>query len=141
MKPSIKFSSQSSGLSIMEKTSSANVKISRGRTSSTSTGEGGLVRAPSHVLDLFNSGSSASSDEAVAPLQRRKRPQKSPPPKVVPKPSSAPATKGISAFLFFISLRAAGLTLAAASTIIEPVAASVKSGAKDSGRGGGDVTE
>jgi hypothetical protein len=63
LKASQKFSLRSSGLSIIEKTSFVNVKISRGKTSSTSMGGGGLDWAPAHALDLFNSGSSASDDE------------------------------------------------------------------------------
>jgi hypothetical protein len=75
LKASQKLSLQSSGLSIIEKTSSANVKISRGRASSTSTGGGGLVQAPTHALDLFDLGSSASGDEAAAPMPRQKCPR------------------------------------------------------------------
>jgi hypothetical protein len=42
---------------------------------------------------------------------------------------------------FFISIRAAGLTLALVGTIIESVDASAKTGAKDSRHGGVDVNE
>jgi hypothetical protein len=62
-----KFSSQTSGLSIIEKTSSANVKIRRAKMSSTSAGGGGGGRAP-NTLDLYDSGSSAFDGEATAPM-------------------------------------------------------------------------
>jgi hypothetical protein len=58
VKPSRKFSSQSSGVSIMEETSSVNVKISGG-------GSGWALAC---VLDLFNSGPSTS--DVVAPVLR-----------------------------------------------------------------------
>jgi hypothetical protein len=74
LKPSKKFSSQSSGHSIIEKTSSANLKISRCKTFSTSTGWGGSGRASARTLDLFDSGLSASGGEDAAPMPRRKRP-------------------------------------------------------------------
>jgi hypothetical protein len=74
LKPSKKFSSQSSRPSIIEKTSSANLKISGGKTFSTSMGWGGSGRAPARTLDLFDSGLSASSGEDAAPVPRRKRP-------------------------------------------------------------------
>jgi hypothetical protein len=57
------------------------------------------------------------------------------------KPSGAPATKGISAETFHFScLRAAGLTFAVVAAIIEPITASTKTGMKDLGHGGVDVT-
>jgi hypothetical protein len=74
LKPGKKFSSQSSGHSIIEKTSSANLKISRGKTFSTSTGWGGSGRAPAWTLDLFDSGWSTSGGEDAAPMPHRKRP-------------------------------------------------------------------
>jgi hypothetical protein len=79
LKLSQKFSSQPSGLSVMENTSPANVKISGDKTSSTSAGGGGLIRALAHALDLFDPGSSASDDEVIAPVTHRKHLQKSPP--------------------------------------------------------------
>jgi hypothetical protein len=105
LKQSKKFSLQSSGLSLTEKASSANVKISWGRTSSTSVGGGGVCWAPVQALDLFDLGSSASDGEAATDKPRRKCPRKSLPPKVVPKPSDAPAAKGTSArsFTFHLS--------------------------------------
>jgi hypothetical protein len=69
-----KFVSQSSGLSITEKTSFANVKISGAKTSLTSVGGGGEGQALAHALDLFDSDSSASDGEVAAPVPHRKRP-------------------------------------------------------------------
>jgi hypothetical protein len=67
LKPSKKFKSQSSGLDVVEEASSANVRISGGKTSSTSIVGGSACRAPVRALDLFDSGSSASGGEAAAP--------------------------------------------------------------------------
>jgi hypothetical protein len=104
LKPSKKCISQSLGLSIIEKTSSTNVKISGGKTSSTSVGGGGSGRASARVLDLFDSGSPTSDGEAAAPVSCRKRPRKSPPLKAVLKPSDAPAVKGTSVWSFTFHL-------------------------------------
>jgi hypothetical protein len=92
VKRSKKFSSQSSRLSIIEKTTSSNVKISMGKMTPTSVG--------GRALDLFDSGSSTSDSEAAAPIPRKKDPQKSPPLKAVIKPFDAPAAKGTSAWSF-----------------------------------------
>jgi hypothetical protein len=68
LKQSKKFISQSLRLSITEKTSSANIKISGGGGGvMTSTGGGGAAQPLTRMLDLFESGSSASDDEAAAP--------------------------------------------------------------------------
>jgi hypothetical protein len=99
-KQSKKIISQSSGLSVAEKSSSLTIKISGGKTSSTSTDRGGMSRALTRVLDLFDSGSSASDDEAATLVLRQKCPQKSPPSKTSLKPSGAPAVKSISAWSF-----------------------------------------
>jgi hypothetical protein len=104
LKHSQKFSSQPLGLGITKKTSSMNVKISGGKTSMTSTGGGGVDRAPTCTLVLFDSGSSASDGEAAAPVPRRKCPWKSPPLKAIPKPSNVPTVKGTSAQSFTFHL-------------------------------------
>jgi hypothetical protein len=79
LKPSKKFSSGSSGLSLAEKASTAKGGIHMGKTSLPRTSVGSVGTTPK-ALDLFGSVSSASEDEAVAPVHvpRRKRPQKSP---------------------------------------------------------------
>jgi hypothetical protein len=105
LKQSRKFGSLSSRLSVTEKTSSANVKISGGKTSLTSTGGGGAGWAPMCALDLFDSDSSTSDGKVVAHVPHRKHPRKSPLPKPIPKPSDAPVAKGTSAqsFTFHLS--------------------------------------
>jgi hypothetical protein len=75
LKPSKKFSSGSSDLSLAEKASIAHVGIHSGKRSSPQTGVSG-VGTRSKALDMFGSGSSASKDEAAAPVPHRKRPQK-----------------------------------------------------------------
>jgi hypothetical protein len=74
-KQSRKISLQLSGHSLLEKTSSANVRIIGGKTSSTSVGRVGAGRALSRALDLFDLGSFASDGEAVAPMPRQKYPR------------------------------------------------------------------
>jgi hypothetical protein len=95
------------------------------------------------VLDLFDSGSSASGDEAAAPMPRQKCPLKISSSDGCPKTFGCPCYERYIRieFLFFISIRAAGLTLALVGTIIESVDASAKTGAKDSRHGGVDVNE
>jgi hypothetical protein len=61
LKESKKFISQSSGLSVTEKSSSTTIKITGGKTSSSSTGGSGAAPAPTHALDLFDSGLSSST--------------------------------------------------------------------------------
>jgi hypothetical protein len=78
LKPSKKFSSGSSGLSLAEKASAAHVWIRGGKKSLPRLGVSGAGMS-SKALDLFGSGSSASKDEAAVPAPRRKRPLKSPP--------------------------------------------------------------
>jgi hypothetical protein len=97
LKPSKKFNSGSSGLSLTEKASTTKVKTSEGKASSTSACVIGASKALK-VLDLFGSGSSAFDGEAVAPTPRRKRLQKSHPLKTVRRSSGAPATKRTSAW-------------------------------------------
>jgi hypothetical protein len=94
MKPSKNFVAQSSGLSITEKTSSVNIKITGKKTSSTSVGGSNVTQALARALDLFDSGSSASDDEAAILAPPLKRPRKSTVPKNVPKSSGPSTTKG-----------------------------------------------
>jgi hypothetical protein len=105
LKQSRKFSSQSSGLSIIEKLPPRMLKLAGGKTSSTSAGGGGAGRDLSCALDLFDSGSSASNGEVLTPVPHRKHPQKSPPSKAILKPSNTPTAKGTSvqSFTFHLS--------------------------------------
>jgi hypothetical protein len=107
LKQGQKFSSQNlePGLSLIEKSSAANVKIGKGKTPSTSEGEGDVGRALAHVWDLFGSNLSAFDGEAAALEPCWKHPWKSLPLKVVPKPSDALATKGTftQSFTFHLS--------------------------------------
>jgi ribosomal protein S6E (S10) len=66
VKQSKKIVSQSSGLSVTEKSSSTTVKISGGKTSSTSMGGGVATPSLTHALDLFDSGMSAADVAAAA---------------------------------------------------------------------------
>jgi gamma-glutamyltranspeptidase len=63
-----------------------------------------VAQAPARALDLFESGSSASDGEPANLAPPRKRPRKSPVPKIVPKPSEALATKGTLEQFFFLCL-------------------------------------
>jgi hypothetical protein len=67
VRPSKKFTIQSSWLSIAEKTSSANVKGAGKKTSSASAGGSDATHTWTHILDLFDSSSSASDSEPTAP--------------------------------------------------------------------------
>jgi hypothetical protein len=88
------FSSGSLVLSLAEKSSAANVGIRGRKKSLPQTGVSGMGTS-SKALDLFGSGSSASEDEAIAPVPHRKHPQMSPP-KTFSKPSDVPPMKGTS---------------------------------------------
>jgi hypothetical protein len=97
MGQSKKIASQSLGLSVAEKSCSATVKISAwGGTPSASMGVSGATPAPMCAFNLFDSDSSASDGAAVALVSCQKCPRKSPLLKVVTKPSSAAAMKGMS---------------------------------------------
>jgi hypothetical protein len=78
LKPSKKFNSGGSGLSLTEKAAAAKVKNGRGKMSSTSAGFGGVGGALK-ALDLFNLGSSASNAEAATPVLHKKCPMQFPP--------------------------------------------------------------
>jgi hypothetical protein len=94
LKSSKKFSSWSSGLSLAEKASAANIGTHRGKKLLPHTGvsDAGMT---SKALDLFRSASSASKDEATAPAPRQKCPRKFPP-KTSRKSSDVPPMKGTS---------------------------------------------
>jgi hypothetical protein len=79
LKPSKKFSSRGSGLSLIEKASTVKVRNDGGKASLPRTGVSG-VGMTSKALDLFESASPASEDEvaAPAPVPHQKHPQKSP---------------------------------------------------------------
>jgi hypothetical protein len=89
LKPSKKFISGKSGLSLMEKDCAVKVKTSRGKSPSTSMGVGGAAKAPK-ALDLFGSSSSASDDEAA--------------PKTIQKSIDVPTTGGTLAQSFALRL-------------------------------------
>jgi hypothetical protein len=143
LKLSKKFVSQSLGLSSVEKTSSMNVKVIGGKTSSTFTGRSGAARALTHALDLFDSGSSTSDGGATNPTPPWKHPWKSPASKSVLKPSEAPVVKGI--FEQFLALHLSesyDIELFLAFVTIKMVVASAAAvGVKVSGSGGVIVDE
>jgi hypothetical protein len=93
LKKSKKFVSLSSWLNLAEKTSSVKAKIIGGRTSSTSAGGSGVAQPPTCAMDLFDLGLPASDDKAAVLTLPRKRPQKSPVLKSVPRISEASITK------------------------------------------------
>jgi hypothetical protein len=63
-----------------------------------------VAHALSHVLDLFDSGSSASDGETTNLSPPYKRPQKSPILKNVLKPSEALVAKGTLEIVHFLAL-------------------------------------
>jgi hypothetical protein len=67
LKHNMKFSAKSSGLSTAEKASVTGVEVAS-KMSSTSAAGSGATCAPKHVLDLFDSSSSALNGE-TAPLE------------------------------------------------------------------------
>jgi hypothetical protein len=103
LKPSKKFISGKSGLSLMEKDCAVKVKTSRGKSPSTSMGVGGAGKAPK-ALDLFGSSSSASDDEVAVPVPCQNHLQKSAPPKTVQKSIDVPTTGGTLAQSFALRL-------------------------------------
>jgi hypothetical protein len=105
LKPSKKFSSGSSRLSLTEKASTTKVGIHGGKTSLPCNDVSGAGKAPK-ALDVFGSALSTSKDETIvpAPVTRRKRPRKSPPPKTIWKSSDVPPMKGASVWRCSIHL-------------------------------------
>jgi hypothetical protein len=65
LKSNKKFIAQSSGPSIVEKTSPTRVKIVGKKSSSTSTGGSDVTQASTHALNLFDLGSLASDGKAA----------------------------------------------------------------------------
>jgi hypothetical protein len=96
LKPSKKFSSGSSGLSLAKKASVANVRMHGGKKSLPWMSVSG-AGTTSKVLDLFGYASSTSEDEAAAPAPtpRWNHLWKSPL-KTSRKPSDVPSVKGTS---------------------------------------------
>jgi hypothetical protein len=88
VKASKKFIAQSSGLSIVEKTSPVDAKVVRKRMSSTSAGGSDVASALARALDLFGSGSSSSNGEAAPQAPPKKCHRKSPVPKIILKLST-----------------------------------------------------
>jgi hypothetical protein len=95
LKHNSKFVVKSSRLGLARKALVVGFGIAGKKASSASVGGSGTVQASTHALNLFDSDSSASSDETAPPPHTpgaaNKRPRKSPPPKDILKPS---ATKG-----------------------------------------------
>jgi hypothetical protein len=77
VKASKKFITQSSGLSIAEKTSPTDARVVRKRMSSISAGGSDAAPAPAHAPYLFGSGSSSSNGEAAPQAPPQKCPRKS----------------------------------------------------------------
>jgi hypothetical protein len=75
LKHSKKFVVKSSGLSLAKKASIVGIGIAGMKKSSTSTGGSDTTHASMHALNLFDSDSSASSDESVSYPVSRKRKQ------------------------------------------------------------------
>jgi hypothetical protein len=99
LKPSKKFVSQLSGLSIVEKAPPNGIKVSRKRMSSTLAGGIDATLTSARALNFFDSGLFASDGEAALPTQPQKHPHKSPTLKNAPKTS---VVKGN--FKYFLSL-------------------------------------
>jgi hypothetical protein len=136
LKESKKFISHSLGPSTVEKTSPAIIKILGGRTSSTTAGGSGTAQAPTHALDLFDSGSSASDSKMANPAPPWKRLRKSPVPKSVLKPFEAPAMKGtLEQFLALCLSKSYDIELFLAFVTVKMVVASVTASAKVLGAG------
>jgi hypothetical protein len=125
------------GPSTVEKTSPAIVKILGGKTSSTTAGGSGAAQTPTHALDLFDSGSSASDSKMANPAPPRKRLRKSPVPKSVLKPFEAPTAKGtLEQFLALCLSKSYDIELFLAFVTVKMVVASVATSVKDFGSGG-----
>jgi hypothetical protein len=88
----MKHAAKSSGLSPMEKASIARVEAAGKKMSSTFTAGRGVTRAPKHVLNLFDSGSSASNDKTALSERPQKHSRETPLSEDVPR---SLAVKGI----------------------------------------------